>query len=160
MNICVSHDIRGVAAVSSFRSAVSWRKILILQRGALAEAWCTMFPTHDFGTARLYRYSTDAFEAACDRAQAKAVGRQTHATLQRMGRLLKEDVSLDRALSEINRQGNRPTPRVIIEAIWICIRERGLAALNEPDTKQRLASCDAAARAELTRRIKRLRGGK
>jgi hypothetical protein len=159
MNICVSHDIRGVAAVSSFRSAVSWRKILILQRGALAEAWCTMFPKHDFGTARLYRYSTDAFEAACDRAQAKAAGRHA-ATLKRLRCLLKEDVSLDRALSEINRQGNRPTPQVIIEAIWICIRERGLAALNEPDTKQRLAYCDAAARAELTRRIKRLRGGK
>jgi hypothetical protein len=158
MNICVSHDIRGVAAVSSFRSAVSWRKILILQRGALAEAWCTMFPKHDFGTARLYRYSTDAFEAACDRAQAKAAGRHA-ATLKRLRCLLKEDVSLDRTLSDINRQGNRPTPQVTIEAIWLCVRERGIVALKEPPNLERLSRCDKAALAQIDARLARLKEG-
>jgi hypothetical protein len=52
----------------------------------------------------------------------------------------------------------RQTPRVTIEAIWLAIRERGLGALDEPDTKFRLESCDSAARAELARRIELLRG--
>jgi hypothetical protein len=50
----------------------------------------------------------------------------------------------------------RPTPQVTIEAILYCVRERGLAALKEPATVERLARCDAAAKAEIDQRIGRL----
>jgi hypothetical protein len=47
----------------------------------------------------------------------------------------------------------RPTPRTTIEAVMIAVRERGLGALREPATVERLSRCDAAARAEINRRI-------
>jgi hypothetical protein len=37
-----------------------------------------------------------------------------------------------------------------------CVRERGVAALLEPANQQRLLTCDAAARAEINRRIAKL----
>jgi hypothetical protein len=48
------------------------------------------------------------------------------------------------------------TPQVTIEAIMICVRERGLAALQEPANRERLSRCDEAARAEIERRIKKI----
>ena len=35
------------------RSAVSWRKTLLLNRAALLRAWSAHFPLHDFNTLRL-----------------------------------------------------------------------------------------------------------
>jgi hypothetical protein len=46
-----------------------------------------------------------------------------------------------------------PTPRTTIEAIMYAVRESGVRALEEPDTIERLARCDPAARAEINRRI-------
>ena len=51
----------------------------------------------------------------------------------------------------------RPTPQTTIEAIMYCVRERGLAALKEPANVERLSRCDAAAKAEINRRIARIR---
>jgi hypothetical protein len=45
----------------------------------------------------------------------------------------------------------RPTPKAMIEAIKQSVRDRGVAALKEVRTRERLASCDAAARAEIDR---------
>jgi hypothetical protein len=50
----------------------------------------------------------------------------------------------------------RPTPSVVIEAIWLCVRERGIAALAQPANQERLTRCDDKARAELERRIEKL----
>jgi hypothetical protein len=47
----------------------------------------------------------------------------------------------------------RPTPQTVVEAVWYCVRERGLAALREPANLQRLATFDSAARAQLNERI-------
>jgi hypothetical protein len=47
---------------------------------------------------------------------------------------------------------NRPTPKAVVEAIMWCVRDRGLAALDEPANVERLARCDEAARAEIKRR--------
>jgi hypothetical protein len=46
-----------------------------------------------------------------------------------------------------------PAPQTTIEAIMHCVRERGLAALKEPDNLERLKGCNAAARMEINRRI-------
>jgi hypothetical protein len=46
-----------------------------------------------------------------------------------------------------------PTPQATIEAvIWAC-RERGLEALYEPDTIERLRRCDVAARRQIEDRL-------
>jgi hypothetical protein len=59
------------------------------------------------------------------------------------------------ALSE-RFQERRPTPQSTIEAILWSVRTRGLAALKEPASIERLERCDAAARAEINRRIQKL----
>jgi hypothetical protein len=75
--------------------------------------------------------------------------------LTRLRRLMSEDVSLERAWSELNDARNRP-PKATIDAIMFAVRERGLAALKEPATAQRL-DCDVAAKCEIERRIANLR---
>jgi hypothetical protein len=139
------------------RSAISWRKIILLNHSALSMAWDRMFPKHDFGTGRLARYPLDSFERACDRAEAKTSKQPVNPATLRAQRMLAEDYLLDRTQRELNERQNWPTPQVTVEAIWHSIRERGLDALNEPVNKARLQSCDAAARSELERRIEKLR---
>ncbi len=51
---------------------------------------------------------------------------------------------------------SRPTPAVTIEAVLYCVRERGLAALDEPANIARLAEFDKAAIAQANERIARL----
>jgi hypothetical protein len=48
------------------------------------------------------------------------------------------------------------TPQTTIEAVMYSVRERGLKALNEPATQERLSRCDAAARAQINQRIEKL----
>jgi hypothetical protein len=50
-----------------------------------------------------------------------------------------------------------PTPQVTVEAIMFAVRERGLDALKEPATRERLLRCDANARAQITRRIEKMK---
>jgi hypothetical protein len=52
---------------------------------------------------------------------------------------------------------NRQTPQSTIEAIMHCVRERGVAALNEPENIERLSRCGAAAKAQIHRRIYKLK---
>jgi hypothetical protein len=50
----------------------------------------------------------------------------------------------------------RPTPQTTVEAvIWAC-RERGLGALHEADSIERLRRCDAAARDQINERLGKL----
>jgi hypothetical protein len=48
------------------------------------------------------------------------------------------------------------TPQTIVEAIMLAVRERGLAALEEPANLERLVRCDQAARQQINERITRL----
>jgi hypothetical protein len=57
--------------------------------------------------------------------------------------------------STSRRPEHRRTPQTTIEAIIHCVRERGLAALEEPPNVERLARCDQAARAQINQRIAR-----
>jgi hypothetical protein len=99
----------------------------------------------------------DGFAAACRKADAKARAQPVSAEIRRARRLLLDDsVSLERAWSEINDPRNRPTPKVIIEAIMSCVCERGLVALKEPANIERLTRCNSAAKAQLNERIARL----
>ena len=49
------------------------------------------------------------------------------------------------------------TQQTTVEAIMFAIRARGVAALKEPATMERLSRCDAAALAQIDQRITKLR---
>jgi hypothetical protein len=66
-------------------------------------------------------------------------------------------MSIDALWHALNRERHRPTPQTTIEAIMYCFRERGLAALKEPNNQERLSRCDAAARQQINQRIERLK---
>ena len=51
---------------------------------------------------------------------------------------------------------NRPTPEVVVDALVYCVRQRGLAALQEPANLERLSRCDASSKYQLNYRIERL----
>src|SRR5262249_9332805 len=53
----------------------------------------------------------------------------------------------------------RPTPQATIEAVMHAARERGIAALKEPRTTERLKRCDAAAKAKIEQLIAKLQKG-
>jgi hypothetical protein len=48
---------------------------------------------------------------------------------------------------KLSRQ--RPTAQMTIEAVKQGVRDRGVSALNEPHTRERLQQCDSAAIAEI-----------
>jgi hypothetical protein len=50
----------------------------------------------------------------------------------------------------------RPTPQTTVEAIMFGVRKRGVAALKERANIERLNTCDAAAKAQIDRRIAKL----
>jgi hypothetical protein len=58
-----------------------------------------------------------------------------------------------RCFSHNNRSA---TPQSTVEAVIVAVRERGLAALEEPANVERLIRCDRAARAQINERITRL----
>jgi hypothetical protein len=88
--------------------------------------------------------------------ERKAGLQRESADTLRARRLLADDISLEPAWFEINDQRSRPASQTVIEAIIHCVRERGLAALKEPANIERLSRCDAAAKAQIERRIAKL----
>ena len=96
------------------------------------------------------------FCALCRDADRKVRGSAgEHLNLLR--KLMHPSVTLEQAYREINDPKNRPTPQVTVEAVILTVRERGPAALKEPANVERLERCDAAAKAEIERRIAKLR---
>src|SRR5207245_1490590 len=109
MNTAMIIDPSTVRNDNSTHSHIKWRRLLLLHRVPFLRTWHRLFPVHDVTTARLMRYSLDSFEAACDRAEAEAAKRPIDPKLQRLRCLLDDDVSLDRAWSELNDPRDRPT---------------------------------------------------
>jgi hypothetical protein len=62
----------------------------------------------------------------------------------------------DSSAAVIPMSAPRPTPQTTIDAVMYSVRERGLAALDEPATRERLGRCDAAARRQINQRIEKL----
>jgi hypothetical protein len=98
---------------------------------------------------------TPTFCAACRDADRRK-GRSDGEHLNLLRKLMHPSVTLEQAYREINNPKNRPTPQVTVEAVILTVRERGLTALKEPANVERLERCDAAAKAEIERRIAKL----
>jgi hypothetical protein len=138
-----------MSAAPEITTRVRWRKIVLLDRAVLVPAWHRLFPLHDLGTARLRRRHLDG----------EQIERLAHERgKQRSGQLPENwgELSLDQLLGHFNT--HRSTPQVTVEAIMLAVRERGIAALNEPKNIERLRRCDETALAEINRRISRLEG--
>jgi hypothetical protein len=69
-----------------------------------------------------------------------------------------EMLSLSGLWDALNDPTRHATPQSTIDAILYCVRARGIAALEEPNIKERLASCDEAAMKQIRERIERMRG--
>jgi hypothetical protein len=67
-------------------------------------------------------------------------------------------MSLGQLWEVLNRP--RATPKSTIEAVLHSVRERGLPALKKLENIERLLRCDAAAKAEINRRIAHLLAAK
>jgi hypothetical protein len=117
------------------------RKFLILHRSALAVAWSTAFPNHDFGTGRLRRYSLDSFERACDRAEAEWAGKHRSGS----DRLPHDwpDMSLDALWGHLNAPGNE-APKSTYDALFFELSAYGLSQLTKPNCQRRLAALSTA----------------
>jgi hypothetical protein len=62
-------------------------------------------------------------------------------------RLMDDDLSFERAYEQMMKA--RPTPNATIEAVKQAVRDRGVSALDEKQTRERLQRCDAVAIAEI-----------
>jgi hypothetical protein len=125
----------------ALRLTVFCRQQLIHRRVALESQWQRLFPVHEFTDLRLKnrptmpKFDLSTFERLCDEAEREA----------------KRKSEQKRPLR------TRPTPQMTVEAVWCCIRERGPVALKESANRARLKIFDGAARAELRRRLAKLK---
>jgi hypothetical protein len=67
-------------------------------------------------------------------------------------------LSLDRTARDAPQSPTaaRPTPQSTVEAVMYSVRERGLKALKETASQERLHRCDAAAQEQIIQRIEKL----
>jgi hypothetical protein len=56
----------------------------------------------------------------------------------------------------VDMKTRRETAESVVEAIMYSVRDRGLAALREPETRERIGRCDDAARQRINSRIAKL----
>lgn len=70
--------------------------------------------------------------------------------------MLDDSVSLDGAYAEINTHRHRAAVSTI-EALMLALRERGTAALTEPDVERRLGALSESQLHEVCARLQKLR---
>lgn len=164
-----------IATVGVRSVLIRWRKLLLRRRAELSflcesfeKLWIEYFHQHDRVTLELKRPAQSKVESYWQGESWKKLARAYHtehklndlqpgSKTAELRRMLSNDISLDAAYHELNAPENRPTPQVTVGAICHAVRERGLAALKEPATRERLARCDAAALAQIDQRISRLK---
>jgi hypothetical protein len=75
--------------------------------------------------------------------------------LERLRRMMADNVSLDQAWHEL--RDNRDAPRSTIDALMYGLRERGVATLNEPAAQRRLLALGDEQVREVCGRLQRLK---
>jgi hypothetical protein len=108
----------------------------------------------DVTEAALQRDDADWWRL-CREADQRARQQPPNARLKRLRRLLEDNVSLERAWTELN-QVTEGAPEPTIEALMYLLRSRGVKALEEPDTKRRLAQLSDRQIIEVGERLQRL----
>jgi hypothetical protein len=81
------------------------------------------------------------FAAACHKADAARRKLRPDPKTERLRRLMESGGSLDAVWDEVNRAARRrynAAPQATVEALMYSLRERGVKALQEPNTRRRL----------------------
>jgi hypothetical protein len=86
----------------------------------------------------------DAFDRLCREADCKVAAGKKNPKLERLRELMADDISLERAWHEL--RDRRLIPEMTLAAVKQAVRDRGVAALSEPSTRDRLQKWDADAR--------------
>ena len=134
------------------------RKAMLLASARIWPVWDAHFPLHRMDDWRLRRadYDTGAFEREVERIATANKKRKGDPKLQRLRRLLENNVSIERAWHELNTIRSRAAASTV-EALMLDLRERGAAALAEPKVIERLAQLDDRQVTEVTGRLQRLK---
>jgi hypothetical protein len=132
-----THDLAWWAAECE-RVGTDWRRILLTVMRALNVIGSC-------GVCGCEPCRTPSFCQLCGEADARAAARRRDPN--RLQRLMDDDVSLERAYEQMMKA--RPTPNATIEAVKQAVRDRGVSALDEKQTRERLQQCDPAAIAEI-----------
>ena len=97
------------------------------------------------------------FAALCRAADEKQRRQSPDTSIERTRRLLADDVTLERAWAEIHRAHFRGrAAESTVEALMFALRERGIAAVQEPYVRFRLAQLSEAQLIEVGDRLQRL----
>ena len=91
-----------------------------------------------------------------DRGNRVSVTPYTADELARLRGLMADDVTLERAWHEINHPTDRAAASTV-EALMLALRERGTAALTEPDVERRLGALSESQLHEVCARLQKLR---
>jgi hypothetical protein len=143
------------AVIGSDRTTL--RKAVLLASARITPVWDAYFPLHRMDDWRLRRddYDTGAFEREAERI-ATVNKKRKAPKLQRLRRLLEDDVSFERAWHELNLIPGRAAASTI-EALMLGLREGGVAALKERKVLERLAHLDKQQTAEVVGRLQGLK---
>jgi hypothetical protein len=98
---------------------------------------------------------SSTFAKLCREADEKQRRKLPDPRLERLRRLMADDVTLERAWHEINHPTDRAAASTI-EALMFALRERGTAALAEGPVRERLAQLDRAQVLQVGDRLQRL----
>jgi hypothetical protein len=155
--------LRALARATFRKRLLVERELQLHRTERLGKAWQQVFAKHDFWSASLIQVdplSTEPWrQAAREYHQTRGnrvliVGTSREHAKRRRKLIADPSVSLEHMLDEFGR--TRPTRRSTVEAVWLDVRERGIAALGEPGPAKRWQRCDEAARAEILTRVARL----
>jgi hypothetical protein len=99
---------------------------------------------------------SSTFAKLCREADEKQRRKLPDPRLERLRRLMDDDVSIERAWHEINHPTDRAAASTV-EVLMLALRERGVAALAEPAVRQRLAQLDEEQVVKVGDRLQALR---
>jgi uncharacterized protein YjiS (DUF1127 family) len=99
-----------------------------------------------------------AIEYYKERAKRPLVAETEPEHLARLRRLMANDVSLERTYAELNSAPGRAA-KMTVEALMYSLRERGTAALKEPDTRRRLGELSDDQLTDVGTRLQHLKPG-
>jgi len=118
------------AVIGSDRATL--RKAMLLASARITPVWDAYFPLHRMDDWRLRRadYDMGAFEREVERIATANKKRKGDPKLQRLRRLLDDDVSFGCAWHELNTIRGRAAASTI-EALMMGLREGGVAALKD-----------------------------
>jgi hypothetical protein len=99
---------------------------------------------------------SSSFVKLCREADEKQRRKVPDPRFKRLRRLMDDDVSIERAWHEINHPTDRAAASTV-EVLMLALRERGTAALTEPDVERQIGALSESQLHEVCARLQKLR---